>query len=229
MSEKVFVENLDQTDPFNFGIISYKIIADHVFTDLAISGALDFVRILIDIEKPFFFIHAKLNVMEEQIHISDVATITLEPEGIHVVIDDESYAPDLLRVLWTEFGRENLTQIDRWNLIIPPNLITPEELKQLVTVNPRERIMNKILDAMNRIIPEAFRVREIMQSQGFLSIIASENPIQRDWIKLAENILSSRSPIRIPAEYMDKIGRAPKKIKKKIVPWKTHEFQESIR
>ncbi|MHA1130319.1 MAG: methanogenesis marker 17 protein [Candidatus Helarchaeota archaeon] len=229
MSERVFVENLDRSDPYNFGIISYKIIADYVFTDLAIAGALGLVRILIDIEKPFFFIRSKLNIVEEKIRMKDVATINfIEKEGLQVTIDDESYAPDLLRSLWAKFGRENLTQLDRWNIMVPPNFITPEELNHIVIVNPKDRIMNKIMDAMNRIIPEAFRVRKVKLEEDQMTIIASENPIEEEWIEQAERALES-APIRIPQEYLDQLKQEPKKIAKKIVPWKTHEFQESIK
>ena len=63
MSKKVYVENLDQSDPYNFGVISYKVIADHVFTDLALAGALQAVRILIDIRKPLFYFTGELNVV----------------------------------------------------------------------------------------------------------------------------------------------------------------------
>jgi len=228
MVEKVFVENIDRSQPFNYGIISYKIIADYVFADLAVSGALESVRILVDIEKPFFFIHAKIKIMEEKIRISDITTITLEKDGIHITIEDESYAPDLLQVLWKQFGRENVTQIDRWNLIVPSNLITIENLKQIVAVDPRDRITNKILDAMNRIIPEAFRVRKTSFKDDYITIIASENPLEPTWIQLAENALKI-PPLRIPEEYLEKLKQTPKVSKKKIVPWKTHEFQESIK
>ncbi len=228
MSERVFVENLDRSDPYNFGIISYKVIADHVFTDLAIAGALGLVRILIDIEKPFFYVKAQLNVIEQKIRMKDIATINPEKEGLHVIIDDESYAPDLLRLLWSEFGRENLTQIDRWNIIIPPDFITIEELNLKVVVNPKDRIMNKIMDAMNRIIPEAFRVRRVTLEENHIVIIASENPIELEWTEQAKEALAL-DPVRIPKDYLERLQRAPKKIAKKIVPWKTHEFQESVK
>jgi putative methanogenesis marker protein 17 len=227
MEEKIFVENVDQSDPFNYGILSYKIIADHVFTDLAISGGLRTIRILIDIQKPFFYIWGLLNVTQTNIHVSDITTLSLEDGGIHVVIEDESYAPDLLRLLWSKFGRDKITQIDRWNLIIPLNLITLEELKMLIAIDPRERIMNKILDAFNRIIPEGFRVRKSSFDQNQITIIASENPLEVEWIQNAKDVLK-KPPRRIPEGYLEKLRRVPKQIAKRVVPWKTHEFQESI-
>jgi len=224
---KFFVENLDQTDPFNFGIVSYKVILDNIFADLAVSGALRFVRILIDIRKPFFYIWGELSIMETPIRFGDVTSLTLENRGIHVVIEDETYAPDILRVLWTKFGRENLTQIDRWNIVIPSQLINIEDLKQLITVNPRERIVNKVLDAFNRIIPEGFRVRQSNFEKNIVTIIASENPIEDAWLDQVKEALK-QPPTRIPDEFSEKLKREPKKITKKIVPWKTHEFQESL-
>jgi putative methanogenesis marker protein 17 len=198
-----------------------------VFADLAVSGALRFVRILIDISKPFFYIWGELSGMETPIRFGDITSLTEENQGIHVVIEDETYAPDILRVLWTQFGRENLTQIDRWNILIPPQFTTVEELKQVITVNPRERIVNKVLDAFNRIIPEGFRVRQSHFKNNIITIIASENPIESGWLDQAEEALK-KSPVRIPAEYNEKLKREPKQITKKIVPWKTHEFQESL-
>ncbi len=227
MAEKIFVENLNRSDPLNFGVLSYKMIADHIFMDLAVAGAFQFVRILIDIEKPFFYIQAELKITEEPVRIADITTLTLEKEGIHVEIEDESYAPDLLRVLWGRFRRENITQRDRWNLLIPAALITIDELKQMVALSPRERILNKILDAFNRIIPEGFRVRKSIIDKIHITIIASENPIQEEWIRQAETALKN-PPTSFPPEVLEKFKRTPKKIERRIVPWKTHEFQESI-
>ena len=228
MAEKVFVENLDRADPYNFGVISYKIIADHVFTDLGIAGALQSIRILIDIEKPFFYITGILSLIDAPMRVSDIASVSIEDEGIHVVIEDENYAPDLLKLLWSEFGRENITQLDRWNLIIPEGYVTPEELELMVAVNPKDRIMNKILDALNRIIPEGFRVRKSDIEKGRITVIASENPIEPKWIEEARNALES-PPVQIPEEHLKKLRQEPKKIEKRVTPWKTHEFQESVK
>jgi len=228
MAEKIFVENLNKMDPFNFGVISYKVIADYIFMDLAVAGALRSIRILIDIEKPFFYIQGKLSVVEEIIHVSDITTIYPEDGGIHIVIKDESYAPELLKVLWNRFGRENVTQMDRWNLKIPKNLIKIEELKQMTASNPRERILNKILDAFNRIIPEGFRIRKNRLEKDYITIIASENPLQDKWIQQAEETLK-RPPLRIPKEYLEKLKQIPKTTEKKVIPWKTHDFQESTK
>jgi putative methanogenesis marker protein 17 len=226
-ANKVFVESLDPADPFNFGIISYKIIADTIFADLAVSGALRLVRILIDIKTPFFYIWGEVNTMETPIRLADITSITQEDRGIHLVIEDETYAPDILRLLWAQFGRERLTQIDRWNLLIPAHLTSVEALKQFITVNPRERIVNKVLDAFNRLIPEGFRVRQSTFDHNLITIIASENPIQDEWLDRAKEALRN-PPSQIPEEYSNKYKREPKKIQKKIVPWKTHEFQESL-
>lgn len=228
MSEKVFVENLNRSDPYSFGILSYKVIADHVFQDLALAGAFQSVRILIDIEKPLFYITGEINLVESPIRISDIATMKLDEADIHLTIEDETYAPDLLKLLWTRFGREQITQLDRWNLLIPSPLISIEELSQLVAVNPSDRILNKILDALNRIIPEGFRVRQTSFRKERITIIASENPLEPKWIQQAEVALQD-PPVPIPATYMEKLKREPKKTDQRVVPWKSHEFQESIK
>ena len=228
MSKKVYVENLDQSDPYNFGVISYKVIVDHVFTDLALAGALQTVRILIDIRKPLFYLTGELNVVQSPIPFSEITTVTREDGEIHVVIDDETYAPEILKLLWTRFGRDNISQTDRWNLYFPHDYISVEELNQLIAVNPRDRIMNKILDAINRIIPEGFRVRQRSIQGGYITVIASENPIEEEWLEEVNKALK-KPPSKIPAEQLEKLKREPKKSDKKIVPWKTHEFQESIK
>ncbi len=228
MSEKVNVENLDRSDPYDFGVISYKVIADHVFTDLALAGALQAVRILIDIRKPLFYIRGELNVIESPIRFSEITSVTRENGEIHVVIEDETYAPEILKLLWTRFGRENISQTDRWNLYFPHDYILIEELNQLIAVNPRDRIMNKILDALNRIIPEGFRVQQRSIKGGYITVIASENPIEEEWLEEV-NIALKNPPVKIPAAQLEKLKREPKKSDKKIVPWKTHKFQESIK
>ncbi|MHA1263658.1 MAG: methanogenesis marker 17 protein [Candidatus Helarchaeota archaeon] len=228
MSEKIFVENLDQSDPFNFGIISHKIIADYVFQDLALAGAIRSVRILIDIKKPLFYIDGELNIVKAPIHLSEIASIKLDQGRLRVVIENETYAPDLLKLLWTRYGRENITQLDRWTLLLPVTPYSIEDLNQWVVADPSHQILNKIMDALNRIIPEGFRVRQNYLEKEHITIIASENPLQPEWIRQAETALQ-HPPISIPPKYLEELKREPKYSEKRIVPWKTHEFQESVK
>jgi len=220
LSEKLFVESLDETYQHGFGILIYKIIADYVLNDLAIGQAIQQMRVLIDIRKPLFAVSVHLGPSAPPIKMKDYAHLEERKDGIHIIIYDETYAAELLKVLWDNFGKNNVTQIDRWETVIPPNLITIDKLQNITVADPREKMMEKILDAITRIIPEGFRIEYLLPEASGMTIITSENPIQGDWIEMVKGTLA-QPPKPLPPEILEGVKREPKrKFEELYKPWK---------
>ena len=209
MTGKIFVESLDETYRHGFGILIYKIIADHIMSDLAIGKAIQQMRILIDIKKPIFAVSVRFGPSIPPIQMKDYAHLEERADGVHIVIHDETYASDLLRVLWENFGRENITQIDRWETVVPRNLTTLEELQNMVIADPGEKMKERILDVVTRIIPEGFRIGSISPEANGITVIASENPIQREWTEMVKVALA-KPPKPLPPEKLERVERKPR-------------------
>jgi putative methanogenesis marker protein 17 len=219
LPEKIFVESLDETYQHGFGILIYKIIAEYILSDLAVGQAIQQMRVLVDIKKPIFAVSVRLSLPRQPIRMKDYARLEEETDGIHIIIHDETYAPELLQVLWNSFGKNNVTQIDRWETVIPPNLTTINELQNVIVADPKEKMMEKILDAITRIIPEAFRIERLLPEASGLTIISSENPIQEEWIETVKAALA-QPPKLIPPKRFEEIKREPKKTEEIHKPWK---------
>lgn len=220
MSEKVYVESIEEEDKFSFGILAYKIITDYVLSDLNIGQAIQKIRILIDIKKPLFVVSVDVNPTTLQIKVKDCAYLKEESDGIHIIIHDESYSADLLRALWNFLGKDRINQLDRWEVVIP-KLIKKGELEEIKIVDLKEKIIDKVLDAVSRIIPEGFRINSTLSlKDNNLTVIASENPIQEDWIRIVKEALN-KPPKLIPPEKLKEAKREPKLTVEELPkPWK---------
>lgn len=220
MSEKISVESLDETYQHGFGILIHKIIAEYILSDLAIGQAIRQMRVIIDIKKPLFAVSVQLSLPHQPIKMKDYARLDERGDGIHIIIYDETYAPELLKVLQNSFGKNNVTQIDRWETVIPRNLTTIDKLQKVIVAYPREKMMEKILDAIIRIIPEAFRIERLLIEENGLTIITSENPILPEWIEMVKATLA-KPPKPIPPKKLDEVKREPKLTFEELhKPWK---------
>jgi putative methanogenesis marker protein 17 len=156
--------------------------------------------------------------------MKDYARLEKRADGIHVTIHDETYATDLLKMLWDKFGKDKVTQIDRWESVIPSDFVTLEELQEMVIAEPGKRMMEGVLDAVVRIIPEGFRIGHLRYENG-LTVIASENPVQEDWVRIVRAALA-KPPKPLPPKELEKVKRklkeeAPPEFREGVKPWKT--------
>jgi len=63
-------------------------------------------------------------------------------------------------------------------------------MKELVVYDFKEDLTARILDGLDRILPEGARVRLPITSENLVTIVASENPIGEEWRKKAVEIAS---------------------------------------
>ena len=202
------MESLDETYEHGFGILIYKTIADYIMSDLAIGQAVQQMRVLVDVKKPIFAVWVRFAPPIPPIKIREYARLTKAADGIHITIHDETYATDLLKLLWENFGRDEVTQLDRWETVVPHEITTLEKLQDLTVADPMEKMREKILDAVVRIVPEGFRIGSVSPEANEITVVASENPIQPEWIEMVRGALA-RPPKPLPREKLERVGRKP--------------------
>jgi len=106
-----------------------------------------------------------------------------------LTVTTETHAPKLLDLLWDRYG-ENVEQISRLEIALKIDDDEMQKLMSQVVYDPRVDLNTRIMDGIDRILPEGARVRYPTRSTGRITIIASENPIKEEWKEKAKAMLS---------------------------------------
>ncbi|OFV67385.1 MAG: Uncharacterized conserved protein UCP019464, methanogenesis [Candidatus Syntrophoarchaeum caldarius] len=180
----VFVECAEET-----GALAFQMLTESIIEDLHAGRLIERVREYIDIDIPLFYISIKPHRSTQKIEMRDlVSIIEATEDGIKVSIDDETYAPYLLPLLWEKYG-DKVHQIERNRLEI--NGVTEDELMAI----PIEDIkMKEIDDILNHIIfhviPIGFRVIRNISEGDEIRYIASENSITDEMVEKVKKIVA---------------------------------------
>lgn len=169
-----------------FATASYAKICQDTFRDLGVRTSIDHTYLYVNPEEHIFLISVKIGRVASPVKVRDVT----QPEPEKLKITDEKYAPKLLAVLWDTYGAR-VQQIGRLEIGLKLEAKELEAMKELVIYDPREDLIARILDGIDRILPEGARVRYPLQLPGRVTILASENPISEEWKAKAEEMVRS--------------------------------------
>jgi putative methanogenesis marker protein 17 len=170
-----------------FANASYETICRDTFRDLGIRSSIDNAYLYLNPEEYVFIISITIGRVASPVRVGDVASI----EKNTIRIGDEKYAPKLLSLLWDTFGKR-AQQVSR--LVIELDVEEKEltALKELVIYDPREDLITRILDAIDRILPEGARVRYPIPADHAVTIIASEDAISDEWKQRARELVGQK-------------------------------------
>ncbi len=185
----VYVESEDE-----LGALAMKLLTEDVITNLAISRSVVDVREYIDLEVPIFYIEVVPTKRIPRVEVKDVLTVKETGTGcFDVEIVNERYAPQLLELMWSEFGEDNVHQIERNRLKLTK--INLEDIMNLpIGEMKKNELMTVIRDMIFRIVPIGFRVIRNLSNDDKIAYIASENPILDEQIQWIEDNVLSRQP-----------------------------------
>ena len=88
----------------------------------------------------------KLEKASQPIYLDDMASYKTENGILKILIENENYLPDLLRVLWIKEGRVNVSQPDRYKIEITNPTIDP---KNLVVVDPSNASVDDLIKLLS--------------------------------------------------------------------------------
>lgn len=171
-----------------FANASYEKICTETFRDVGVRSSMDFVYMYCNPKEHVFIVSVKIGRVASPIKVGDITHPHREGETLRIT--NETYAPKLLALLWDKYG-ERVQQISRLKIGFKLEEKEVDELKELVVYDPREDLVARILDGIDRIFPEGARVRSTIPSTGRITVIASENPIGEEWKKKAEELVKS--------------------------------------
>lgn len=183
------VESPDKT-----GAEAYESVIRDVLADLELTTVLGRLWIHIDPVEPVFIFCALIRTGLPPIRVSDMADIstgTPSAKQVELKLTNEEHVSTLLNILWVEYGRENVSQPER--KVITIDTEDKDEVRRtladVVIADPRREIESRLADALLRITPEGFRVRHHVSTGSEMLFVASEDPINPEWVKKAENMM----------------------------------------
>ena len=157
---------------------TYRQIADDILSDLNLNQSIGRLHIYIDPETPLFLAVGVIKKMPGLVHIRDVASALKTEDKIVLDVGSETYLSPMLAILWDIYGRDLITQPDRFTVEIHVPDLDPRAIEDMVVVDPSEGMFHDIIYALQWIAPEGFKVRRETVGGGLFSYVASENTLE---------------------------------------------------
>ncbi|WP_297982681.1 methanogenesis marker 17 protein [uncultured Methanobrevibacter sp.] len=178
----MYIESNDEE-----GAKVYDMIIRQIFQDLVLPPSIDDMRAYVNPDEVCFIIAIKMRKTSQNITLKEVAKISYEKDDdtTVILIDDENYLPNILKTLWSEFGREQVHQPSRYVIHIKGN----HQLSDLVVDSPYKNLKRRIYDAIFRIVPEGFKIMKDISRDDIVSVIATDELIKDEWIEKAEGYI----------------------------------------
>ncbi|MEA1944573.1 MAG: methanogenesis marker 17 protein [Euryarchaeota archaeon] len=181
--------------PEKTGAEAYESVTRDVLSDLELTTTLGRLWIYIDPAEPVFIFCALIRSGLPPVCVRDMAEIEVGAPGVDIVsikIFNEEYVPQLLSNLRIRYERENIEQPDKKTMTIATEdpIEVAKSVADVIIADPRREIESRLADALLRITPEGFRVRHHISTESEMLFVASEDPMQSEWIKKAEDMMS---------------------------------------
>ena len=177
----MYVECYDEV-----GAEVYDTLLRHALQELKLARAINAVKVFIDPRDAIFIAVVKLEKASQPIYLKDMASYKYEDDLLKILIDNENYTPDLLRVLWREEGRVNVAQPDRYKIEISNPTIDPENL---MVVDPSKELKRRVYDALIRVMPEGFRMTRNASEGNLVCLMSSDEIIDEKWNKKFNEVI----------------------------------------
>jgi putative methanogenesis marker protein 17 len=171
--------SVESNDPD--GAKVYDMIIGQVLQDLQLGPSIKEMKIYINPNEIVCIIAIKMDRTSKITKLNNVANVTYDKDEdkTTIKISDENFLPNILKVLWVEFGRDQFYQPDRYTIVFDGKVPI---LNDLTIFSPKEDLKVRIIDAIFRIIPEGFRVLKELSEDDIIAIVATDEMIKDAWV-----------------------------------------------
>ncbi len=166
------------TDPY--GDAAYKALFENIIGDIGKTFLIEGAKLILKPEVPLFIFSVVLRNVPGGRTISNVSSLRQEREDLHMSISEERYAPDVLAQLWKIYGRANVEQQTRFDLVVHGG---KEEEVAAIPISSGEAVIKEILGAVWRALPEGIRVRETLIDDRVVTVIATEETMKPEFME----------------------------------------------
>lgn len=173
--------------PDEEGKMAYERTISTVLAESTIKGLIKSVYAYGDPKEPVFILIIHFARGGGVLKFSEVVTLKFARDGVIAVCENDKLIPEVLRILWEKYGREKVEQLSRYEIIVKGEI--NDDVLNAVVFDPEKELMVSLMDIILRIVPEGFRVRRYIRREGVIAIIASEDPIKKEWIEKALRLM----------------------------------------
>jgi putative methanogenesis marker protein 17 len=138
------------------------------------------LHIFIDPGVPIFVAVGVTKKLPGIVRLRDFAEVVATEQKITISIGDETYLAPLLQILWERYGKENVSQPDRFTIILPTDGSESRDIEDLPVFDPSESIYKDLIYALLVIQPEGFKVRRQWYGREKFYLVASEDTLPED-------------------------------------------------
>ena len=159
---------------------AYKLLFETIMNDVGKAILVERAKLVLKPEIPLFIFSVKLVNEPVNKTIADVASTRQEGNETHLSISDEKYAPEILSQLWKNYGRDNVDQQTRFDLVVTNG--NEDKIKDLL-VSSGEEAKKEIIGALWRAMPEGIKAWHNISDGSVITIVATEEMIMPDMIE----------------------------------------------
>ena len=165
-------------DPF--GDDAYKKLFEDTMSDLNKAVLIEKAQLVLKPKVPLFVFSIVLKADPGNKTVVDVSNVREEGGMVYVTITQERYAPDVLRALWTKYGRNKVVQQTRFDIEITGAKMA--ELQEMVIASGEDDL-REIMGAIWRSMPEGIKNRRTLIDGGVITVIATEELMQPEMME----------------------------------------------
>lgn len=162
-----------------YGRDAYTKLFDEIMSDLNKAVLIDRVRLTLRPDVPLFLFSIVLKAAPGPKTVGDVSTVRTDVGGVHVTITEERYAPDILEMLFSRYGRQNVVQQTRFDLDVK-GASEPDVASLVVSSGEEDR--REIMGALWRTMPEGIKNRKTLMTGNVITVVATEELLTAEMI-----------------------------------------------
>jgi putative methanogenesis marker protein 17 len=169
-----------------YGNERYKALYEELLFDVGKLAAIEKSYLVLKPQVPLLIVSVKMKARPAAKNIGNVASTRSERDKVYVSISDEMYAPGILNALWHRYGRDNVQQLDRFDIAITgaKNSFEVDEIE----VESHEHPVQEVLGALYRVLPEGIRNRRTFSDNDVITVLATEEIMRPEMIDEAKVI-----------------------------------------
>ena len=166
----------------------YEMIIKQIFQDLVLGPSVDDLKAFANPDEAVFILAIKMKKASGVIKFKDVANFSYDKANdvTKIFIENENYLPNILKLLWRQFSRDEIYQPTRYNIDLTGNNM---DLEDLVVDDPQSNLQRRVYDAIFRILPEGFKIIKDLSVRDIVAVVATDELIKDAWIERANEYI----------------------------------------
>jgi putative methanogenesis marker protein 17 len=179
---------IEVTGTDEYGNEAYKTLFDTIMNDVGKALIIDKVKLVLRPDIPMFIFSVRLINEPGVKTIADAADLRPEGSELHMSISEERYAPAILSQLWKKYGRDNIDQQTRFDLIVHGG---DEKTVSEMVIDSGDESKKEVIGALWRVLPEGIKARHNISERNIITILATEEIVKPEMKEEAQRVHDS--------------------------------------